>query len=126
MSRPVAGPGRHLLFVYGSLKRGKPSHRLLAGQTFVADARTVGGYRMYELDGYPGMVRDGAQSDFVTGELWSVTDECRRELDRFEGLDVGLYRREPTPLAAPHEACNAEAYVFAQSTAGRKPLGPIW
>lgn len=126
MSHALAVPGRQLLFVYGSLKRGKENHRFLAAQTFVTAARAAPGYRLYELDGYPGMIRDGAQPDFVTGEIWVVTEECLRELDAFEGVDVGLYRRERVTLAPPHEHVTAETYLFAGAVAGRKLLGTTW
>lgn len=126
-------PGGHadaatntLLFVYGSLKRGEINHALLLRQRFIAPARTTGGYRLYELDGYPGMVHNGDPQEFVTGELWAVSADCVQQLDPFEGTDVGLYRRERVPLSAPHQHTAAEAYIYAQPIEGRKQLGHTW
>jgi gamma-glutamylcyclotransferase (GGCT)/AIG2-like uncharacterized protein YtfP len=117
---------RRYLFVYGSLKRGEENHRFLVGQRFVGAARTARNYRMYELDGYPGMIRDGGPAESVTGELWEVTDACLAELDPFEGVHIGLYRREPIVLAPPYADLAVETYLYARSVAGRKLLGDTW
>jgi gamma-glutamylcyclotransferase (GGCT)/AIG2-like uncharacterized protein YtfP len=116
----------HPLFVYGTLKRGGSNHGFIAGQRFVADARTVAGFRLYELDGYPGMVADPADTDGVTGELWAVDERCLRALDEFEGVHEGLYRRAPVALAGLAESATAETYLYARSIAGRKRLGSTW
>jgi len=112
------------LFVYGTLKRGCKSHAYLAGQTFLAETRTLPGYRLLLLDGYPGLVPATDDREGVTGELWSVSAECLEALDRFEGLAEGLYRREAVPLDKPH--LSADAYLYAQSGEGRRVLGAAW
>jgi len=123
---PEVSHERHVLFVYGSLKRGAENHRWLKEQHFLANAQTGPGYRMYELDGYPGMLRDGGSADYVTGEIWDVTAAALLELDAFEGVDIGLYRRETVVLAPPHNVLTAEAYIFAGAVVGRKLLGHTW
>lgn len=115
-----------VIFVYGTLKRAGSNHHLLAGQQFVGDARTRPGFRLYQLDGYPGMVRDQADEDGIDGEVWSVNHECLRRLDELEGLAEGVYVRIPIPLQAPFDQQVVEAYLYAQSVAGRKPLGRSW
>ena len=115
-----------LVFVYGTLKRGGSNHASLAGQAFVGTARTAPGFRLYALDGYPGMIRLPADRDGVHGEVWSVDGEALAELDRLEGLDEGLYRREAVPLLAPFSGQTVEAYLYARSVAGRRDLGSIW
>lgn len=115
-----------LVFVYGTLKRGGSNHRFLAGQQFVAEARTVPGYTLYALDGYPGMVPAPTAPHGVTGELWSVDEACLARLDALEGVSENLYRRAPIPLAAPHAQLSAETYLYARPTAGRPHLGPTW
>lgn len=42
-----------LLFVYGTLQRGRVNHGQLAGQRFVGPARTVPGFRLYDLGAIP-------------------------------------------------------------------------
>ena len=117
---------KSLLFVYGTLKRGCGNHRYLADQTFVADARTVPGYQLYDLGGYPGIAREPGDAEGVTGEVWSVTEEGLLRLDRFEGVHEGLYRREAIPLLAPFADQRVEAYVSPLSLEGRRKVGSTW
>lgn len=112
------------LFVYGTLKRGGKWHHYLAGQTFLAEARTQPGFTLYSLDGYPGLVASTEDKEGVSGELWAVDPSCLRKLDEFEGLHEGLYRRESIPLASPQSA--ADTYVYARSITSRPKLGAVW
>ncbi len=121
-----ATPTEHLLFVYGTLKRGCSNHPLLSDQTFLAPARTAPGYTLYELDGYPGLVANAADTQGVLGELWSVTPAALARLDQLEGVPENLYRRIPAPLAPPHENMGAEMYLYNQDITTRRPLGPEW
>jgi protein phosphatase len=115
-----------LVFVYGTLKRGGSNHHHLAGQRFVTTARTVPGYALYSLGDYPGMVPDPADTDGVTGELWSVEPAALAALDELEGLSEGLYRREPVALQAPLHAERVATYLYARSLEGRPRVGATW
>jgi gamma-glutamylaminecyclotransferase len=115
-----------LVFVYGTLKRGGTNHHYLAGQAFIGSARTPPGFTLYELEGYPGMVRDSHNQAGVIGELWSVDPECLGRLDELEGLAAGLYRREAVPLAAPFLGTCAQGYLYARPVVGRPALGAEW
>ena len=115
-----------LVFVYGTLKRGGSNHSHLAGQTFVGEARTPPGFRLYELDGYPGMIALTGDRDGVTGEVWSVDAVCLAQLDLLEGLAEGLYRRERVRLLPPFADQPVEAYLYVRSVTGRKDLGSVW
>ena len=115
-----------LLFVYGTLKRGCSNHRHLAGQRFVGLARTPPGYRLYNLGGYPAIVAKPDDRDGVVGEVWSVDNEALAQLDGFEGVHEGLYRREPLPLLAPFAGQKVDAYVSALPAIGRPEVGSEW
>lgn len=115
-----------LVFVYGTLKRGCSNHHFLAEQRFVGEARTVPGFRLYNLGGYPGMVPHATDRDGVTGEIWEVDEACLRRLDALEGLAEGLYRREPIPLLPPHAGQGIEGYLYARTIAGRREIGASW
>jgi len=115
-----------LLFVYGTLKRGCSNHRYLADQRFLGLARTTPGYRLYDLGGYPGIVAQSADGEGVVGEVWSVEDETLSELDRFEGVHEGLYRREPLPLQPPFAEQKIDAYVSVLPVTGRPEVGSEW
>jgi gamma-glutamylaminecyclotransferase len=120
--------GEKLIFVYGTLKRGRSNHALLAGQTFLGAARTARGFQLYELSSYPGMVAENTidTGEGVTGEVWSVDIPTLEKLDQLEGLAEGLYRREIVPLLAPFADRGVEAYLYARSVAGRRALGSTW
>lgn len=115
-----------LVFVYGTLKRGGSNHAWMAGQQFVGEARTVPGFCLYALDGYPGLVVDPRDRDGVTGEVWSVQPAALAKLDEFEGTAEGLYTREPVKLLAPFADQTVDAYLYARSIAGRQKLGATW
>lgn len=115
-----------LVFVYGTLKRGGSNHHFLAGQRFLGEARTAPGYRLYHLSGYPGMIPLTDDRDGVTGEVWSVDPACLAELDRLEGTDEGLYRREPIALLTPFGGQDIQTYIYARSVAGKPDLGSTW
>jgi gamma-glutamylcyclotransferase (GGCT)/AIG2-like uncharacterized protein YtfP len=111
------------VFVYGTLKRGGENHRVIAGQRFVGEARTEPGFRLYQLDGYPGMVEAGAGGRSIEGELWEVDDPALARLDELEGTASGLYARVPLRLQPPHGGVAAETYLYRRSIAGRTDLG---
>lgn len=115
-----------LLFVYGTLQRGCTNHAQLAGQAWVGAARTPPGFRLYQLEGYPGLVAHPDDRTGVSGEVWSVDAAGLERLDRFEGVAEGLYRRAPLPLLSPFAGQVVETYWYARSVAGRADLGGRW
>lgn len=115
-----------LLFVYGTLKRGCSNHAQMAGQRFVGPARTVPGFRLYDLGGYPSLVADPADRDGVKGEVWSIDEKGLKRLDRFEGVHTGLYRRTSIALQPPFADQHVQAYVSDNSVTGRPEIGSEW
>jgi gamma-glutamylcyclotransferase (GGCT)/AIG2-like uncharacterized protein YtfP len=112
-----------LLFVYGTLKRGGSNQHYLAGQKFIGVARTLPGFRLFDLGQYPGMVAKADDRDGVSGEVWSVEADCLDHLDLLEGIAEGLYRREPVPLLPPFADRKVEGYLYARSVEGLRDLG---
>jgi gamma-glutamylaminecyclotransferase len=115
-----------LIFVYGTLKRGYANHHFISGQAFAGTAQTPPGYTLYDLAGYPGMVRQGDDVKGVFGEVWSVDDECLLRLDELEGVAEGLYSREAVALGVPFEKETVEAYFYLKGTDGRPKVGAEW
>lgn len=115
-----------LVFVYGTLKRGCTNHCFLHDQKFVGHARTVPGYTLYDLGGFPGITPEAADANGVSGEVWSVGPDALLRLDAFEGVNEGLYRREPIPLQAPFANRKVEAYVPTATLTGRRLVGAEW
>lgn len=111
------------VFVYGTLKRGGSNHRFLRGQRLVGTAETQPHYRLYGLDGYPGLVEVVPGTGLpVKGEIWAVDEACLAELDRLEGVAEGLYRRGEILLSPPRTP-SVEAYYYLGDVAGRAALG---
>ena len=78
------------LFVYGTLKRGGRSNSVLESATFAGTA-TVGGV-LYNIDDqYPALVLYGNTP--VEGEIWECPTSLLHELDSFEDVTGGLFRR---------------------------------
>ena len=129
----MTGARPHLIFVYGTLKRGGANHSVLAGQEFVGPGRLAPGFALYALGDYPGLVADPSSGDRVTGELWRVDAAALARLDALEGLDEGLYARSPAmldewPAALSDRArfADAQVYVYLRDVSGRPRLGDTW
>jgi gamma-glutamylcyclotransferase (GGCT)/AIG2-like uncharacterized protein YtfP len=130
----------HLLFVYGTLKRGFCREVFLAGQRYLGAASTTAEYRLYDLGSFPGMVEAGAGGVAIIGELYEIDDACLRLLDQEEGVDDGLYRRAEVRLLseqAEHSpTCEtaratlnrrlALTYLFNQTVTGFRDVGSTW
>ncbi|MCE0494040.1 gamma-glutamylcyclotransferase family protein [Vibrio salinus] len=80
----------HLVFVYGSLRKGEPNHVYLDSCQFIGDFSTQPQFAMYDLGTYPAIV-EGHFS--VRGEVYQLDDDQLHRLDELEGVPVE-YRRE--------------------------------
>ena len=114
------------IFVYGTLKRGCSNHHFIRDQKFVAEARTLPQFILYNLGGYPGMVRDEKATEGVIGEVWEVDDFCLRQLDLLEGLEVGEYERVVIPLEEPFDSGDVQGYVYLQDVSKAPLAGYKW
>ena len=95
---------KHLVFVYGTLRRGGAGAMSVRfpGAKFIADAR-VGG-SLYDLGAYPGLMLDGSDSS-VVGEVYEVDDETLNELDEFEASSNYRRKQFEISLGAQRKAC---------------------
>lgn len=116
---------RTYLFVYGTLMRGECRSGHLAGETFVGEARTAAGYRLYDVGAYPALAAAGAGGS-ILGELWQVSDAKLRALDEVEGVDDGLYRRQAIRLEPPHDGLDVTTYIYLPSVSGLPDISPCW
>ena len=126
MTNPYAPSASHLVFVYGTLKRGFANDHFLRGQTFRGEARTPAGFRLYRISDYPGLVADRADTAGVGGEIWEIDGPCLRRLDALEGLKEGLYTREPIPLLELFATELVIAYFYARDLAGHDAISGDW
>jgi gamma-glutamylcyclotransferase (GGCT)/AIG2-like uncharacterized protein YtfP len=86
----------HLVFVYGTLRRGcaRAMSIRFPNSKFIADARVSGS--LYDLGAYPGLIIEQSNS-LVRGEVYEVDDEILNQLDDFEASSN--YRRKQVEVA---------------------------
>jgi gamma-glutamylaminecyclotransferase len=138
----------HLIFAYGSLKRGFARNHLLRDQRYIGIARTKPIYTMYGYGGFPALVDDKlaeasslpAANKYVYGELYEVDDACIQELDKIEGTDRGFFERHEvalgeitmTSLPFSEDAWGcltrkvAQTYFFQKKLTGAGDCGSVW
>lgn len=114
---------KHLIFVYGTLKRGWGNNVIIRDQRFLGEAFTlVPNFRMYSLGGYPGVVAGDRQ---IKGEVWEVDDNAFNRCDRLEG-NPEFYKREKVEVlvVVGDETIYMEAwiYIYQGSIEGRQPI----
>ncbi|MEZ6047298.1 MAG: gamma-glutamylcyclotransferase family protein [Planctomycetaceae bacterium] len=105
-----------LLFVYGSLQ---PGYR------FPTQARAIKADRvhglLYDLGEYPAAVQIDQVEDWFAGHLIAIPSELFQQLDDYEGVDEGLYRRIRTVTESGESTWIYEFIRSLPSTA----VGPI-
>lgn len=132
----------HLLFVYGSLKRGQTRHQYLGPHgNYLGVASTEADYKMHKLGGYPALVPvESGTGTKVWGELWEVPAAVIPDLDAVENVNNGLFRREKVNLAVVNllnlpqseeifkqvQSCTATTYFYAKEIGGAADAGDFW
>jgi gamma-glutamylcyclotransferase (GGCT)/AIG2-like uncharacterized protein YtfP len=91
---------KHLVFVYGSLRRGSAGamSTRFPGSKFIADATVSGS--LYDLGAYPGLLLNESSSS-VVGQVYEVDDELLKRLDDFEASSN--YRRRQVEISLGNE-----------------------
>ena len=114
-----------LVFVYGTLKRGRENHGWIEKQRFVSEARTKPLYRMFDLGGYPGMIRakDGMA---IEGEIWEVDEAGLARLDVLEDTEGGEYERVLIELDGEFASRRVEGYLYLRDVQDRRDVGASW
>jgi gamma-glutamylcyclotransferase (GGCT)/AIG2-like uncharacterized protein YtfP len=117
----------HLVFVYGSLKRGYGNHYILdRSAKFVARTRTVGrSYYMVSFGPFPAVMKipSSFKEEFynIEGEVYEVDEQTLMSLDALEGNGY-LYTREKVGLASGHTAW---MYILNGYTDENEPNGRV-
>lgn len=89
---------RHLVAVYGSLRKGCGNHRLLEGAEYIGTGYTYDKFKMYSLGGFPALTTE--QDTEIVIELYRVDDETFARLDRLEGYP-DFYNRMQIAIDIP-------------------------
>ena len=83
-------PETSIIGVYGTLKRGMRNFYLLKNSKFLGQA-IIRGLKMYSLGGIPG-VKPGNRSNKIKMELFEVSQNTLRQIDKLEGIPY-MYQR---------------------------------
>ncbi|AXI99987.1 putative conserved protein YtfP, gamma-glutamylcyclotransferase (GGCT)/AIG2-like family [Cyclonatronum proteinivorum] len=76
---------KHLVFVYGTLKKGYHNHHLLDGADFVGVSEVMG-YELWDLGPYPGIRPAAEAGSAVQVEIYAVDVLTLSLLDGLEGF----------------------------------------
>jgi len=126
--RPVRrSPTPQYLFVYGTLKRRGKSHKQLRkddGVRFKSSGRIRADLYRLQHEDYPGAVLTSAPNRFVKGDLFLLQypERILRELDEFEGVDEGLFRRQLVDVWSQGRRVKAWAYLYARPLAAAEVI----
>jgi gamma-glutamylcyclotransferase (GGCT)/AIG2-like uncharacterized protein YtfP len=101
---------KHLVFIYGSLRRGSAGSMSVRfpGARFIAEAEVSGS--LYDLGEYPGALTDESNS-LVIGEAYEVDDGLLNKLDDFEASSN--YRRQQVEISLGSQQSTGWVYVLA-------------
>ena len=105
---------QHLVFVYGTLRRGgaRAMSIRFPNSKFIADAKVNGS--LYDLGAYPGLLLNESNS-LVVGEVYEVDDEVLNELDDIEASSYYSRKQVEISLGTHRKECwiyepNPESY----------------
>jgi len=101
----------HLIFIYGTLRRGGRAHHLMQAADFQSKGLASG--RLVHVDQYPGLIP--CDDEQVMGELYLLNDQLLNELDRYEGClesPPHYLRQETMVLLENGEKRSAMVYTF--------------
>jgi gamma-glutamylcyclotransferase (GGCT)/AIG2-like uncharacterized protein YtfP len=104
------------LFVYGTLKAGCRNHDCLPRGSELLCKTSIEGFQLWNLGPYPCVTRGEGT---VFGEVWLVSSSAWPELDEFEGVPDGLYRREHVVTT-----CGLATQVYVWAAGYYPPLTP--
>jgi len=115
-----SSPKFHMLFVYGTLKRGFHwNNKFLSNSQFLCESVSVDVYPLvvggsgvpYLLGDLPGSGKP------IKGEIWSVDDVTLQGLDEYEGTSKGYYsRRVIKTKSALGKTIKANVYIKTESS----------
>lgn len=120
-----AGGALPSIFVYGTLQHPRRVRAVLGPEARwrVLGAGTIGGV-LYDAGRYPALLRSDSPDEVVPGLVLELGDESLLgALDRYEGVDSGLYLREQVEVClAGGGQQGAWVYVYNQSVAGLRRI----
>jgi len=113
---------KHLIFVYGTLRKGGKANYFLKGARWVGSAKIHGA--LYKIDWYPGVIRaekltkEHPAATWVLGDVYEVGDVLLAKLDDYEGCTPQHnkpheYQRVQTQVKTPDENLTVQFWEYA-------------
>ena len=107
---------KHLIAVYGTLKRGMWNHHYLVTSKFVKMAHTGSGYALF-VESLPFLVkREDGRGCFV--EIFEVSEDVLKDLDSLEGHPT-FYKRQ---FLMKLDDRNVEIYILNNNDFDKDPI----
>jgi len=115
----------HLVFVYGTLKRGEGNHSLLKKSELLSVATTCFKFRMFHV-GFPVLmpeIGDGRQVGNVRGEVYRIDEAVLRRLDGLES-EGHMYKRVKIDVTTESgELLEVQTYIGMQDFWDQRGIG---
>lgn len=111
----------NLVFVYGSLKKGKNNHRFMGNSKFIGQAYMEGA-ELYDVGAFPALKFVDDTSLLVQGELYEVTEKTLKTLDILEG-HPDYYRRYFCTCLMDNKSIPCYVYEYAYPLDKKPRLG---
>jgi gamma-glutamylaminecyclotransferase len=113
----------HVIFVYGTLKRGFANHHHLAAARFLATGVTVDPYPLVISESWnvPVVIDEAGNGFRVEGELFAVRPPDLQRMDDFEdvGRSHGYLRKSVLIKTSSRERRSAWIYVKSRDRIGQ-------
>jgi len=127
-------PKKHLIFTYGTLKKGYHNHRLLTQAEFVGKFATAPNYKIFCNGSFPYMIEVGnGEGAAVEGEVYKVSDAELARCDRLES-HPDMYKRTKIHIMYELKGDSLietkvegiEAYIYQHKVSGCRPCNTNW
>lgn len=105
------------VFVYGTLKKGHHANGMM-GSHFLGKAEAYG-MRLFDLGGFPCCVESDDIMHSVLGEVYEVNAAQLAQLDKYEGVSSGLFKRIVTGVYTDNGILTVNMYVWGDDTLPR-------
>ncbi len=99
----------HNLFVYGTLRKNKYNNYLLKDEYYVGIGVTVEKYHLV-INDLPYLIKEEVEQ--IEGDIYVVSDEKLKQLDKFEGHPI-FYNREQIYVLHNNNILECYCYFYA-------------
>ncbi|WP_246943281.1 gamma-glutamylcyclotransferase family protein [Bacillus pinisoli] len=114
----------HNVFVYGTLCNGESNHHLLKNSRCLLKSCWTHGQLFDSGLGYPAIKK--CETNIVLGELYTVTDEVLKQLDKLEDFEEGghlnLYNRVIQTIYTHSNQLKAFVYIANDFSLLKTPI----